>query len=451
MIARLSSCSPGRTDRLLPVIAMAAAMAGMAPSTTAQDPPPGGDLEARVRALEAKRADEQKAAADHAKSELTLLWKDGLRIESAAKDFELKIGGRIQFDTLWGANNRDAVSTTGSSLEDGSQARRARLAISGKLYEHVEYKWEYDFSDKDGKTKVTDAYGGLVGLGSFPNIRAGHFREPFGLEALTSANDLTFMERGLPFALVPFRNLGAQLSKAFAEERMTATAGVFREANDQAFGQADGAYAVTARVTGLPWYAEQGKRLVHLGVSASRRAPPSDEVQFKSKPEANLAPDLIDTKKLTNVNDVTLLGAEAALLWNAFSLQGEWVHADLQRDGGMSDASFCGWYALATWTITGEPRRYRLAEAAFQSPKPAANAFDGKGGLGALELAARLSTLDLDDGPIKGGELTDYTLGLNWYPYPVMRVSLNGIRAVVDRAPAGGNASILEMRFQVAF
>ncbi|MSR46997.1 MAG: porin [Planctomycetes bacterium] len=417
-----------------------AAIASDLPRAAAQDAAPS--LEARVRELEEKAA---------AKNALSLQWKDGLRLESADKEFELKIGGRMQLDTFFGDADADAVATTGGPLEDGSQMRRARLSLQGKVYEHVEFKWEHDFSDKDGKAKVMDMYAGIVGVDGLPNLRAGHFREPFGLESLMSANDLVFMERGLPFAFTPFRNIGVQGSRAALEERMTLAAGLFRETSDQAFGQADGAFAATGRVTAIPWCTEKKDQLVHVGLAASRRAPPADEVTFKSKPEANLARDFVDTTKLSDVDSVTLAGAELGVLSDRFSVQGEWVRAEVSRGGGMDDATFCGWYAFAAWTLTGEPRRYRPAEGVFASPKPAQNAFADGGGIGAFELAARMSQIDLDDGAVAGGELRDITVAVNWYLNPVTRVSLNAIRAKLDRAPNDGSASIVEMRVQFAF
>lgn len=415
------------------------ALSVLGASAPAQDANP--TLEERVAALEAKSKE---------KNALALFWKDGLRLESESKDFELRIGGRVQFDAFFGDADADAESTTGATLEDGVQARRARLALSGRLYQYFDFKWEYDFSDKDSKAKLTDVWAGISGVAGMPWIRAGHMKEPVGLETMASANDLTFMERALPGALVPFRNVGVLVGDAACEERLTWSAGVFRDTNDNGYGQADGAWAVTARVTGLPWTTAKKDHLIHLGLSASRRAPPADEVHFKSKPEANLAPDFLDTTKLGDVDAETLIGTEVAVLLDRLSLQGEWIRADLSRGSGSRDATFAGWYSQIAWTLTGEPRRYKAADGALGSPKPAKNLFED-GGIGAWELAARLSQLDLEDGGVTGGELRDVTLAVNWYLNPVVRVSLNAIKADLDRAPDDGSAKILEMRLQMAF
>ncbi len=434
---------------LLPLLA--------APPLDAQDSRPVGEapavenprveeltVEQRLAALEAREAQRAREA-------LALSFRDGLRLESADRQFELRIGGRMQLDALFGDADDDAVATVGADLDDGTQMRRGRLALQGRLWHHFDFKWEYDFADKDGKSKVMDAWAGIVGAGARPNLRVGHFREPFGHEALTGSSDLLFMERALPFAFVPFRNVGLQAQQAALDEQVTWAAGLFRETNDSAFGQADGAWAVTARVTGLAWCTAKKDHLVHLGLSASRRAPPGDEVQYRSKPEANLAPDWVDTTKLTDVDRVLLSGVEAAVLLDRFSLQGEWVAAEVQRSAGHDDAELGGWYAQAAWTLTGEPRRYDGAAGVLRSPKPARSLFAEGGGFGAWELAVRRSTLDFDDGAVAGGQLEDLTLGLNWYVNPVTRIALNAIRADLDGAPPNGSGNLLELRVHLGF
>jgi len=433
----------------IPFGAAALLIAAWSSPASAQASAPGDapkpDLEARVKALE-----EGNAAAKKNKNSLDVYWKDGIRLESADKAFELKIGGRMQFDAFFGDIDEDGESTLGGPLEDGTQMRRARLSLQGKVMKYYEFKFEHDFADKDGKAKVADMYAGIIDVENFPNLRAGHFKEPFGLEALQSANDTVFMERGLPFTFVPFRNSGIQFAESVLSDRMTWAVGGFRETNDNAYEQSDGSYAVTGRLTGLLWRTEKLDHLVHVGASASVRSPPADSVRYRSKPEANLALEFVDTGNMANVDGVTLLGAELLVLLDRFSVQGEWTQSQVARGAGLDDATFAGWYGLATWTITGEPRRYRATDGVVQMPRPAKSLFED-GGLGAWEVAARLSQVDLDDDAVAGGQLRDITLGLNWYPSPVMRVMINAIKAKLDRDPDDGSADILEARLQFAF
>ena len=374
---------------------------------------------------------------------LRAYWKDGLRFESADKDFKLKIGGRIMADWAFMSGDRD-VKTAFGSLDDAAEFRRARLYVSGLLYDAVEFKAEYDFAGGDADFK--DVFIGLPSLPVVGNVRVGHFKEPFGLEELTSSNYITFMERSLTSAFTPSRNMGLMLYDGAREERMTWAVGVFRDTDDFASGSGDGEYAFTGRLTGLAWYEDDGDKLLHLGVSASHRSAPDDTLRFRQRPETHPATRFVDTGAFSAEN-ADLLGAELALVYGPFSLQSEYISAGVDRPGA-ADPDFSGYYIAAGWFLTGEHRPYKRSGATFGRIRPAENFRGEKHGPGAWEVAARFSSIDLDDAGIAGGKLEDVTVGLNWYINPNTRVMWNYVRA--DRESVG-NADILQMRFQVDF
>ena len=74
--------------------------------------------------------------------------------------------------------------------------------------------------------------------------------------------------------------------------------------------------------------------------------------------------------------------------------------------------------------------------------------FDGQHGYGALEIAAKDSTSDLNSYTLKGGVQKDVTLGLNWYLNPLTKVVLNQVWATIENQ---GKLRVFQVRFQVAF
>ena len=121
----------------------------------------------------------------------------------------------------------------------------------------------------------------------------------------------------------------------------------------------------------------------------------------------------------------------------------------MNRDSTVGgDPQFNGFYAFASYFLTGEHRPYSTSSGTFAGIKPKQNFLDGKGGLGAWEIAARYSQLDLNDEGIDGGKLGDFTFGLNWYLNPNYRVTFNYVFADLKDV---GDTHILGMRFQVAF
>jgi len=403
--------------------------------------------EERLQRLEEKlREQEQKLAAlaeqrAGAPSAFQAYWKDGVRLETPDKAFGLKIGGRIHNDWMVATEDDDIKSAAGS-IENGAEFRRARLYLEGLLYQRIEFKAEYDFAG--GETAFKDVYVGVLDLPVLGDLRLGHFKEPFSLEELTSSNYVTFMERGLPNAFAPSRNTGFMLRDHAQSERLTWAAGVFREADEFGNSRGDGGFSFTGRLTALPWYAEAGRYLAHLGLAYSFRNPNDDETRWSARPEAHLAPSLVNTGTLA-ADSAQLLGLEAAIVYGAASVQGEYIYAKADTPGADPDLS--GFYVYASYFLTGENRPYKTAEAAFDKVKPIRNfAFGETSGPGAWEVAARYSRLDLNDAAVRGGRLDDFTAGLNWYLNPNVRFSANYVFADRDEV---GKAHIGEMRFEL--
>jgi phosphate-selective porin OprO/OprP len=405
-------------------------------------------LEARQRlkekSLNRKIEEVAKAKPQAGPTDFRVFWKEGLNFATQDGDFTLKVGGRLMYDWLWISEDDAIKASTIGEQQDGSEVRRARLYMQGLIYGNVEYKLQFDFADGD-EVDLKDAY---VGLTDFPlgKLRMGHFKEPFSLEELTSSKYITFLERGLPNVFAPSRNAGLMLHSSEFNDRMTWAVGLFRDTDDTGTDMDDGGYNVTGRLTWLPIYEDKGASLVHVGAAYSYRNP-DDALRYRQRPEAHLTSRFVDTGTFTS-DQVDLWGLEAAWVGGPFSLQGEYIFADADRLGGGPDVDFDGWYAQASYFLTGEHRRYKTSSGAFSRVKPKSNfSFDG-GGPGAWEIAARYSELNLDDEDISGGGLENITAGLNWHLNPNMRIMWNYVHADRDDV---GEADILQMRWQIDF
>jgi phosphate-selective porin OprO/OprP len=465
------------------------------PEATAAEPVPPADstlaeiealkqqievLAEKVRMLEEQQQKQQQAQAaapepaPAAKPESTPIvtaGKDGFGLQSPDKAFQLKIGGMIGYDWAWFDQDRELMESIGDD-QDGTGFNFARIRLAGTVYDIIEYAAEYDFATQTGADgpEFKDVYIQLNGIpyggGRTASFRAGHFREPFSLEELTSTRFRTFMERGLLNALVPGRNPGVQISDALwgeeKSERFTYALGVFKNADNWPSSNdsdEDQGYIFTGRVTALPFYRDAGRELVHVGLAYSRRNPDGAVLGWAARPESRLSlVRYVDTERFplyrlrdARADDVDLLGLELAGVYGPFSLQGEYVLADVDTtfDG---NRSFDGYYAQASYFLTGEHRPYRNSLGIFDRVKPKRNfGWKADDGLGAWEIAARYSTIDLSDGAVRGGEQDDITLGLNWYLNPNTRVMWNYIHGDVDHELYGGDFDTLQMRFQVDF
>ena len=354
----------------------------------------------------------------------------------------LKVGGRIMNDWAWMSPDDDFKGAMGG-LADATEFRRVRLYTSGTLHGNIDFKLQFDFAGGDADLK--DAYFGLAMKCPITGIplylKAGHFKEPFSLEELTSSKYITFIERSLPIVFSPGRNSGFQVSSEAFSNRLTWAAGVFSDVGDYGDGVTEGGYNVTGRVTGTPICNEDGDKLVHLGLSASSRNLNMTK-KYSSRPEIHLGPKYLDTGNIV-ANSISTVNVEGAVVLGSLSAQVEVYSSSLESETA-GDPSFTGYYATVSYFLTGEHRVYKTNS--FSRVKPNTNF--GDGGMGALELAVRYSGLDLEDANITGGELSDITVGLNWHLNPHTRVMVNYIRAdLVDV----GVSNILGTRFQVDF
>ena len=176
-----------------------------------------------------------------------------------------------------------------------------------------------------------------------------------------------------------------------------------------------------------------------MGAGYSHRD--DDSASYKFSSDHAMAPS---TKyKISDVDDTSLLGLEAALKLNSFSLQSEWIEADVDAATG---GDLEGYYVQASYVLTGESRSYDTASGVFKGVSPGTKVLDN-GGLGAWEATLRWSNLDYTD--LNGGdEAESWTVGLNWYLNKNVRALFNYTDVDLD---SGEDGSVFGTRFQIAF
>ena len=263
-------------------------------------------------------------------------WQDGFRIDSPKESVKIKIDGSMMIDG--GIIDAQRELRVAFPNLEGTEFDLRRLRLSGlaTLYDTVDLRLDIEFADV---REIKDNWIGLTRkIPILGYIKAGHMKEPFSIEELTSGTNLTFMERSLPtVAFAAGRNLGILFQDAVLGDRMTWAVGGFWNTGSQRVGEArdriaDGnGYNLSARITGLLWYEDGGRRLLHLGLSYSHQSRDKDStnggVAYRTWPESKLTNDtLIDTGELVT-NRAELINAELAWVQGPFSFQSEYFHA----------------------------------------------------------------------------------------------------------------------------
>ena len=358
-------------------------------------------------------------------------------------DFEARLGGRLHADAAFYDDDL-------TSIDDDAEIRRGRLYLSTRFLEDFRVKAEYEFaSGRSGWRNLWFRWRPTRRT----RIQGGNFVPGFGLESTASSNVATFMERALPAALGPGFQTGVgvhargRLGSKRRHHHWTLASFVGAEPFGVEEDDRHRSEHVSwiSRVTYAPL--ARRRRVVHLGASLEYRDNDGkSRYRIRRTPESALAPGLLNTGRLRDVDKVTTLGAEAAFMYKQFSVQGEYMQSWLTRTEGRADPTFYGGYVQGSWILTGEHRRYSRSRAVFGAVTP-------KRPWGAVELALRWSRLDLFDETVVGGRARNVTVGLNWWLRANVRVQLNyiDVRAKQRATRLDDEPKIFQMRFLVFF
>lgn len=327
----------------------------------------------------------------------------------AQAEMTVSVGGRIQTDYVY--YDKDNID-----MGSGTEIRRARLFAEGTVADDWKYKTQYDFAGNEVAMK--DMYIKYTGW-EYGDVVLGQFKQEQGLEVLTSSKYITFMERAMITAFVPDRRIAVGLDGD--HEAWHYAISLFGDEEGADTDQTEG-MGVDGRVT---WEPKFGDSQLHFGASYSWQQPGGDDTwRVRERPETHkTSTRLVDTGTLDQVDDIGTAGLEFAWVMGPWSVQSEWMQQSINRkQSSLPEPDFTGWYAYASWFITGQSRV--MKNGAFSRTK-ASNAW---------EVAVRYSTIDLDDDGIQGGEEENWTIGLNYYVNPYLRFMLNYVHADADPA-----------------
>ncbi len=390
-------------------------------------------------------------------------------IASSDGDFSIAFKGIFQMDSATYSQDKNLdPAVTARDLNSGTNFRRARLGVTGKLFRDFDYMILTDFGGAGAEDvgRFHEAWLQYSGFKS-AKLRIGEFAPNVGLADAGSTNSSPFLERASS-AEVARSLAGGDTRMAVAAFNggdrflwsLAITGNTVSALNTQAtsFTAAnfDEQLGLTARLAGTPF---KGKDwLVHMGVNYSSVINPGDAgasaavrypVQLRERPELRVdGTRLIDTGAM-NAQSATETGVELGWQNGPLFAQGEAFNFDIKRKDpatGATDPSFSGWYVEGGWSLTGEARKYNTATAAFDGVVPAHN-FDLKAGTwGAWELVARYSTLDLNyhensataADRVRGGEQDIAALGLGWQLNPAVRFVFQGQDVKIVRMNSAG-------------
>ena len=423
-------------------------------------------------------------------------------IESADGRNAIFLTGRLHFDVGDYLDYHPGSKFAAvQDLNSGVNARRARLGVIGRFMHDWDFNFIFDFGGStDGYPPLTGAlpsgienalltYSGLKNRGVPLVFDLGYMDVPFSLEESNSSNDIPFVERAAIINVATsifasdFRSaLGARSfdDRYWAGLYLTGPTSGTNHTTGQQIG-------VAGRAGYNFWQSPDG--FLHLeGNAGALLKPPAPggvrSITLSDRPELRVDPTtILNTGTLGTaanpLNNAVVYGVGGAFEWRNFVVSGEYYRIDANRQG-LATNSFDGGYIEGSWVLTGEQRKYSSPSGGYLRPVPEHVFLPWDGPCcGAFELAARYSTMNLNDrflpgvapppgsNAVGGGKQTVYTVGLNWYPNANVRFLFDFLHGRIDKrfstaagggiagtplgTPVGGEFDAIVLRTQVAF
>ncbi|MBD9483753.1 OprO/OprP family phosphate-selective porin [Pseudomonas sp. PDM14] len=382
-------------------------------------------------------------------ADLVIKTKGGLEVATTDKAFSFKLGGRLQADY----GMFDGYYTRNGNSADAAYIRRAFLELGGTAYKDWKYQINYDMSRNTGSDsagyfdEASITYTGFSPV----NLKIGRFYTDFGLEKATSSKWVTAFERNLAYDTAEWVNdnsgMGLQASSVVGNA-VFLSGSLFSENNNDTDGDSVKRYNVRGVFAPL----NEPGNVLHLGLQYAYRDLQDSAVDTRIRSRMGIrgvettGGNSAGTNGTRSVfggasatqglwEDDAVWGVEGAWAMDALSVQGEYMRRTITADAAAEDVDVTGYYGQVAYTLTGEPRTYKLEGAKFDTIKPANKQ------LGAWEVFYRYDSFTVDDGnfttstavrQVGDTEGKSHTIGVNWYANEAVKISANYVKASTD-------------------
>ena len=380
------------------------------------------------------------------------------------ESFQWWFDSRLQIDGAMYFENKNQMS-------NGTVFRRLTFAMKAVLWKDWQAEFDVDFGEDvsvDPQTSLRDMWVQYT----FPkfnlSLRAGNFKDPFGMENLNSSRLLTFLERtAITNALRLGRRVGVSARYWNDYGQVTAAVMGHEGGTRKDKGQDDEGWSSTLRLSVAP-INNYGENL-HVGLVGSYKVPdvvsdlPKNTIEISARTETYVFdPKFLHSNNIDDVNYYNRYGAELMYVNGPFYFQSEFMGTLIKRWDINNKYSLLnqnpnihlkGGYVMATYMLTGETRYYYVDEGEVGPIEAPKNSW------GAVELAARYSVTNLNDpkAGIIGGQSNQLMLGVNYYPNTNIKLQFNYSMVNLDKyANRKGNLigdddhSFIQMRVQAS-
>jgi len=429
------------------------------------------------------------AAQEKKEADFKVTFTDGFHLKSTDGDFDLHIGGRWEeeYRHTFNRPTDGALRTSPNTF----YVREAFISVDGTIFKNFGFKLNGDFTPP--QTQTVAAVPANVSTGAIIEegwvewkqlkefrLQFGSFKQPLSMETTDSPRFAALIQRSPMARFMPNFDLGAKAYGSFADTALTyelaLTNGRSHLSNTGRDNPDDNdGKEYAGRLTTAPFVSDKesflkGLRLgvygsfAHIGQNAG-----INPVGWPGNIATN---ELVVTYMALALpasgrfyGDRYRVGGELTYAMGPFNLRGELMSRHDEYVIPANDKNglleTIGYYAEASYVITGEERTPN----ARIVPLHPFNLNDG--GWGAVEVAARYGTVNIDRHTVadvfgvnmaaNSNRVSDLTLGVNWWMIPNAKICMdyvseyysNGVQ--LSASHHGSHMNGFLMRVQVDF
>jgi phosphate-selective porin OprO/OprP len=384
------------------------------------------DLE-RLPALATEKPDEDVLQ----KSRVRFEWKEHPSLRFG-KELRIDFRARVQTDS----RESDAPLSDDNTDAGGFDIARRRIGVEGAIGKFADFQVERELSNDDPWRDVYLNYSQHTVL----QVQGGKFKLPFSLDETTSATNLDFVYRSrIAAQLAPGRDRGVMAHGRLFERRLDYEAGWFVHDGDNARTRSGtrvfAGRTIAVRVAAEPFRpSKSAMEDFHVGVAFTTGEVPEGFTGLRGR---TVLDEAFFPSHIYVNGTRRRMGLEFRVRPGPASIKAEMIRVTEERlgqsveDGDLSPFISRGWYISGSYAITGDSKSKGLDE----PKKPFL-----QGGLGAIEVAARIEQLEFaSDGGIgdpstsprsdvvQGNTDRAATVGVNWYLNRWVKLQFNVI------------------------
>jgi len=360
-----------------------------------------------------------------------------------------KIGLGLIYDGVAYSQNqvfKEQMDSAAIDLDARIKLRDFRILGSGVLKTKRSISWKFAYMwDGDNEQWLVRESGVTIGVPELAgHIFFGRTKVGFSMPKVMNGHSPWTNERQMAVDAIPILSDGIKWFGFLPKPRIFWNLGYYNDfiSKGQSFSTFESQYV--ARVGWMPFYDPKTNKLLHIAAELEHGKPTGGKFTLKSRPESNPTPQLINTGSFQTDN-ASQYGFEIYYQNKRFMMGSETVLHSFTSDKS-DNHKFYGGDVMLSYFFTKAIRPYKTEGSIFGFIPVKKSVF--KGGTGEIEGVLRVSTFNLNDGSIQGGQMTRITPMINWYMSRIVRMEFIYGYGILNRFNKTGNVQFFETRIQ---